>query len=97
MVGLPSEIFSGEMEKLDGRPACRLIPSAVQEFPQWLEQHEVDIGFVQVLDPQEEGQQEVVSLFEEELCLMASPEHRLAWGGERLPVGSGPGEFFLYL
>ena len=38
----------------------------------------MDIGFVQVLDPQEEGQQEVVSLFEEELCLMASPEHRLA-------------------
>ena len=95
MVGFAFGDFFGEMEKLDGRTSLQVNSICYARVPQWLEQHEVDIGFVQVLDPQEEGQQEVVSLFEEELCLMASPEHRLA-GAESVCLSDLDRENFSY-
>ena len=78
MVGFAYGNFFGEIEKVDGKAAVQVNAICCARVPQWLSENEVDIGFVQVLDPKSDGEQEVVGLFEETLCLMASPEHPLA-------------------
>ncbi len=95
MVGFAFGDFFGEMEKLDGRTSLQVNSICCARVPQWLDQHEVDIGFVQVLDPREDGQQEVVPLFEEELCLMAAPDHRLV-GAEGVCLSDLDKENFSY-
>ena len=46
--------------------------------PEWLEQQECDIGYVQMVDLSECGSAKVTPLFQEKLCVMTSPLHPLA-------------------
>lgn len=47
------------------------------KVPGWLEKDECDIGFVQMVDMAENGGAGVIPLFQEKLCVMASPAHPL--------------------
>ncbi len=95
MVGFAFGDFFAGIEKLGGSINLQVNAICCARVPQWLDQHEVDIGFVQVLRLEEEGQQEVVGLFEEELCLMAAPDHRLA-GMQEVYLSDLNGENFSY-
>lgn len=48
------------------------------KVPGWLDQHECDIGYVQMVDMGENGNAKVTPLFQEKLCIMGSPNHPLA-------------------
>lgn len=77
MVGFAFGDFFAEFEKTKKEVSLQVNSICCARVPEWLNQNEVDIGFVQVLDLKENGQQDLVGLFQEELCLMASPAHRL--------------------
>ena len=48
------------------------------KVPGWLQNNEVDLGFVQTLDTSVEDDIDIIPLFKEKLCLMTSKNHHLA-------------------
>ncbi|HIT65554.1 MAG TPA: LysR family transcriptional regulator [Candidatus Ventrimonas merdavium] len=79
MVGFSFGEFFVDVETKRQDISLKVNAICCARVPEWLNQNEVDIGFVQTLDPQagDDGQQ-TVPLFEERLCLMVSPDHPLA-------------------
>lgn len=78
MVGFAFGDFFAEFEKRNRETNLQVNAICCARVPDWLNQHEVDIGFVQTLNINESEGQEIVPLFEERLCLMASPDHEMA-------------------
>lgn len=77
MVGFAFGDFFAEFEKRNRETNLQVNAICCARVPDWLNQHEVDIGFVQTLNINESEGQELVPLFEECLCLMASPAHEM--------------------
>ena len=78
MVGFAFGDFFAAVEKTQPELTLQVNAICCARVPEWLNQNEVDIGFVQMLNTQESEGQQIVPLFEERLCLMTSPQHRLA-------------------
>lgn len=78
MVGFAFGDLFAEFEKKNKSISIQVNAICCARVPDWLNQHEVDIGFVQQLNTHVGESQEIVPLFEERLCIMASPNHPLA-------------------
>lgn len=78
MVGFAFGDFFAKFEKTNPNTSLQVNAICCARVPDWLNQNEVDIGFVQMLNTQDSEGQEVVPLFEERLCLMSAPDHPLA-------------------
>ncbi len=78
MVGFAFAPLFSAIEKKD-ELNLQVNPICCSRVPEWLKTNEVDVGYVQVMAPYaDEEDKEMIPLFQEKLCLMASVDHPLA-------------------
>lgn len=82
MVGFAFGDYFAQFEKNNPSISIQVNAISCARVPEWLNQNEVDIGFVQMMNTQDSDGQEVIPLFEERLCLMTAPDHPLAQQNE---------------
>ena len=70
--------FFMDYQKQDQNTNVELNTICCAKVPKWLDKQECDIGYVQMIDISDNGNSKVVPLFQEKLCIMASPNHPLS-------------------
>ncbi len=97
MVGSRFGDFFAAVEKTQPELTLQVNAICCARVPEWLNQNEVDIGFVQMLNTQESEGQQIVPLFQERLCLMTSPESPAGAAGGSASRDLNREKFLLYL
>ncbi|MEE1411278.1 MAG: LysR family transcriptional regulator [Bulleidia sp.] len=95
MVAFSFGPFFQNYQKDLGHVSVEINTICCSKVPKWLDAHECDIGYVQMVDMSESEGAKVIPLFQEKLCVMASPDHPLVHQ-ERVCLADFEGFSFTY-